>query len=226
MLNICTWLWGNKYNASYVNKLAAGVRRNLQQPHRFLLMTERERKDLELDSRIERHAIKDPDLLRYRGCFVRLRIFDPSWQASRSLDGPIVNLDLDIVITGELDALFDRPESFVILQGANSMNPCPFNGSVFMFKPGCHANLWTDYSPRAVSKIPKYSFPDDQGWFHAKVSNAGAWPVGSSSGIYAFRKPGWPQGDGLPADAKIVAFPGGNDPFSYQHLDWVKEHWR
>jgi hypothetical protein len=35
----------------------------------------------------------------------------------------------------ELDPLFDRDDEFTIMQGFNQTNPCPFNGSLWMFRP-------------------------------------------------------------------------------------------
>jgi hypothetical protein len=227
-LNIITWLWGTKYSHEYLWRLYRGVRRNLKQPFRFLVMTERQRELIVPEGRgfnIERHAINDLELLRLPGCFARLRMFDSSWQQDRKLNGRVVCLDLDIVITGALDDLFDRDDSFIVLQGANSANPCPYNCSVFMFQAGAHHQVWTDFSLQAAQKISFYQFPDDQGWIHDKIPHAAAWPVGSS-GIYAFRKPRWPPNDQLPADARIVAFPGGRDPAGFvRQLGWIRQHW-
>jgi hypothetical protein len=226
VLTICTWLWGSsKYTPIYVDRLYDGIRRNMLQPFRFLLMTERERK-IDLRSGIERHAIKDPELLVPPGCFARLRMFDPGWQQNRNIIGSVVCLDLDVIITGPLDQLFKRKEPLVVLQGANSTNPCPYNNSVFMFQAGMHHELWQDFSWQAVANIKQHEFPDDQGWFWHKVPKAATWRVGSFSGIYAFRKPQWPFGDRLPIDAKMVVFPGHRDPAQFTHLSWVKEHWK
>jgi hypothetical protein len=225
VLNICTWLWGNsKYTNIYVERLYAGVQRHLHQPFRFLLMTERWR-DITLRSEIERHAIKDEVLTKILGCFARLRMFDVGWQINRKLHGPIICLDLDIVITGTLDHLFNRSEPIVLLEGANSLNPCPYNNSVFMFQPGAHPELWSDFSMDVAKKIRYQEFPDDQGWFWHKLPNAATWKVGPSSGIWSFRKRNWPPGDALPSQASIVAFPGHRDPSQFTHLKWVKEHW-
>src|SRR5215471_12145415 len=131
VLTVCTWLWGNKYSLADVWRLKRGVLRHLEQAHRFLVMTERERDPFSLLG-VERHAIKDPELTGIAGCFCRLRMFDYGWQQNRGIDDRLVCIDLDAIMTGPLDVLFDRPESFVILAGANSVNPCPFNGSVMM----------------------------------------------------------------------------------------------
>lgn len=224
MLTVVTWLWGSKYSGIYVERLYAGLRKNLKQPFRFLLMTEVGRQ-LPVINGIERYAIRDMNLLAIKGCFARLRMFDPGWQLSVDTKGPIVCMDLDVVVTGSLDEVFNRAEPIVLLRGANSANPCPFNNSVFMFQAGAHPELWADFSLDVVADIPRYEFPDDQGWFWLKIPDAATWKVGHPSGIYAFKKPGWPPGDALPSDAKLVAFPGHRDPAQFVSLPWIKQHW-
>jgi hypothetical protein len=212
LLTVCTWKWGTRYGAEYVDRLSAGVTRNLRQPHDFRVFTPEP---------------EDEHLTAIPGCFARLRMFDPEWQARNGFKpgDRIVCLDLDLIVTGQLDELFDRTDDFVILQGANAANPCPYNGSVMMFRAGTNHHLWEDFSLDAVKSIPAYEFPDDQGWYAAKRPDAGAWNVGPESGVYAYQKPGWPRGEALPKNASIVAFPGWRDPSGFTHLDWVKRHW-
>src|SRR5262245_14398923 len=211
MLVVTTWIWGDKYGEEYIARLWSGVQRGL--------------KSTLFDFRVIHPQINDDDLLK--GCLCRLRMFDPRWQHDHGIKpwDRIVCLDLDLVITGELDPLFDRSEDFVILQGANAANPCPYNGSVMMLRAGAHQEVWRDFSLDAVRRVPRYEFPDDQGWLWAKLPNAATWNVGSESGIYAFRKPQWPKDDRLPFDARIVAFPGARDPSQFKHLAWVQKHW-
>lgn len=189
-----------------------------------MVMTERDR-DWTPPEGIERHAIKDPDLLDHKGCFARLRMFDYGWQKNRKIDDRLVCLDLDMIIVNYLDPLFDRAEDFVILGGGHSVNPCPYNGSVFMLRPGRHGEVWTDFSIEKAKAIKYYQFPDDQAWFAAKIPNAATWPCGRKSGIYAFMKPGWPFDHNLPNNARIVAFPGAREPKDFRHLPWVKQYW-
>jgi hypothetical protein len=224
VLVICTWLWGNKYTLADVWRLKRGVFRHLKQSHRFMVMTERERDPFHL-SGVERHAIKDPSLTQVDGCFCRLRMFDYGWQKNRDIDDRLVCIDLDAVMTGPLDPLFDRPETFVILAGANSVNPCPFNGSVMMLRPGNHGEVWSKFSLEAARTTPFYKFPDDQGWLATRLPKAATWRVGTQSGIYAFKKPGWPAGDALPSDARMVVFPGARSPLAFSRLEWIKKHW-
>lgn len=210
-LIIGTWFWGTKYGLHYVKRLRNSVDRNLTMNHRFDIW----------------QPTPADELLR-DGCLCRLKMFSPDWQADHGIveGDKIVCLDLDSVITGKLDPVFDRDEDFVILQGANAANPCPYNGSVMMLRAGKHAEVWGDFTLERVQHIPYYEFPDDQGWIWHKIPNAAGWKVGPSSGVYAFRKPAWPRDDRLPADARLVAFPGKRDPSQFMHVPWIADHWQ
>lgn len=220
MLVVCSWIWGDKYTKDDVMKLCAGVTRHLKQPHTIIVVKPAPR--------------TDPRLLS--GCFVRLQMFDPSWQQHHNIKhgDRLVCLDLDAVVTGPLDPLFDRPEDFVILGGANAANPCPYNGSVMMLRAGTNAHAWNEFDLDKELSWKKgdtwrpnyYEFPDDQGYLATVLPNAATWQAGKASGIYAFQKPGWPADDGLPSDARLVVFPGWRSPKKFEHLPWVKEHWR
>jgi hypothetical protein len=124
VITCVTYAWGKKYNAVYIDRLAAGIKRHLKQPHRFVVITDDfARCSLGLSC----WAIPREDryLTEVRGCFARLRLFDPEFLSQHMVeaDERVVCLDLDMIITGPLDPLFDRPEPFVILQGVNASNP-------------------------------------------------------------------------------------------------------
>lgn len=218
---IVTWLWGQKYDDSYVRRLASGVRRNLNEAHRFICVTDR------LIDGIETTEIKDPGLTKHKGCIVRLRLFDEVWQRDLGINvgDRIVNVDLDVIPTGNLDPLFCRPDTFSILTGANAKNPCPYNGSLFMLRAGFHSEVWDDFTLQELNKIPRHEFPDDQGWLAYKLPGFVGWKVGPPSGVYGFQKVAWPKGDDLPTDARMVVFFGWRDPSKFTHLPWVKERW-
>ena len=208
---ICTWVWGTKYGHDYISKLFGGIRRNLTQDYLPMVTTPPPE---------DRHLTEIP------GCFARLRTFDPAWQAANGIEpgDRIVCMDLDMVITGSLDDMFDREEPFTILQGVNSSNPCPFNGSLWMLTAGYRPDVWHEFSPDLAAKVPFYEFPDDQAWFADMMPDAGSF--GPEDGVYAFMKRGWPKGEALPKNARVVAFPGWRDPSQYTRLDWVKENWQ
>lgn len=225
MLTIAAWLWGDSYGEHYVRKLASAVKRNLKQPHRFICITDRHR---HLPG-IEQVQFQDKQgLTKIPGCFSRLQLFNPAFQELCCIKpgDRVANLDLDMVVTGPLDLLFLRDDDFTILQGINTTNPCPYNGSIWMLRAGARPDVWSDFSLENYHDIGVryHAFPDDQGWFDYMMPGAGAW--GPETGVYGFKKQGWPSGDDLPPNACIVAFPGWRDPAKFSHLKWVAENWR
>lgn len=209
-ITICTWRWGGKYAGHYIERLKAGIARHLKQEYKFAVFSPR---------------AEDEYLTKIPGCFARLRMFDPQWQSDHKIEGRLVCIDLDTIITGTLDPLFDRPENFVILQGANASNPCPFNGSLMMLRTGTRSDVFRDFSLKRAGEVPFHEFPDDQGWLWHKIPDAAGWKAGPESGVYAFQKPGWPKGESLPNGARVVAFPGWRDPSKFTGLEWVRKNW-
>lgn len=213
MLHFVTWLWGDKYSHDYLTKLEAGLKRNVKQPYRFIIARPKTEEDFKLTS--------------IPGCFVRLQMFSAKWQSENGIapGERVVQIDIDSILTGKLDPLFDRPEPFVILQGANHQ-PCRFNGCLSMLRAGSHPEIWECFSLEAAQKIPYHTFPDDQGWLWHHLPDAAGWQTGSSSGCYVYQKPGWITGEKLPIGARYVTFAGKRRPDLIAQLDWVKEHWR
>lgn len=228
MLAICTWLWGDKFEMSEVVRLRNMLKRNVTIPYKFILFTnvfEPIRNDAMLF-----YPIIDPKLLHVNGCFARLRIFDPEFQykveiaVDQKFDR-FATIDLDTVLTKNIDPLFDIDAKFAIMQGGNAANPCPYNGALQLLRKGAYPEVWDDFTLEKASKVPFYSFPDDQGWIHHKLPNMPGWKTGTQ-GVYVFRKPGWPDAtDNLPKDARLVTFIN-KTPKQLQHLPWIKEHWR
>lgn len=210
-LHLGTFHWGHKYGGHYIDRLAAGIKRNLSEPYQF---------------HVWKPLAEDEHLTRIPGCFARLRAFDPDWQAEYGI-GPgdrLVVMDLDMVVTGSLDGLFDRAEPFCIAQGMNAANPCRYTGTLWMLRAGYRPDVWSSFTVAKAEAIKTYTISDDQRWFEHMMPNAGAF--GPDCGVYGFAKPGWPKGEALPSNARLVAFFGHRDPSQFGHLDWVRRHWQ
>src|SRR6185312_7605858 len=123
MLIISTWVWGNKYSDDYLRKLRDGVKRHLKLPYVW---------------RVFHPEPGDEYLTLMPGCFCRLRVFDRRWREAHDIyvGDRVVCMDLDSIVTGSLDSLFQTDEPFQILQGANSANPGIFNGSIWSVVAG------------------------------------------------------------------------------------------
>lgn len=227
MLHVVTWYWGSKYGPEYVHRLIQGVQANLKQEHVFHLVTEG---DQAIKVDVRRHPITDISLLYVPGCFARLRMFDPGWQkfAGISPGDRVVSMDIDAIVVGELDPLFGGFEGGLrIMQGYNTSNPCPFNGSMWMFLAGENPDVWSGFTVERYKAlgVPFHEFPDDQGWLHHKFPEAEEWRP--RHGVYAFKKVGWPKGDDLPSGARFVAFPGWRRPDApeFAKIGWIKKYW-
>ena len=220
---VLTFFWGNAYTPEYIDRLAAGLRRHMPQPYRFVCVVDR---PIQTQEALIQVPLRDPELTKVKGCFCRMRTFDPSWQSWLGVESGerILVLDLDLIITGFLGPLLTRREPFVILQGVNN-HGMAFNGSVWVTAAGYRPHVWSDFSLEAAGRVPYASFPDDQAWLEAKLAPAAGAYLPSRDGVYAFSKSGWPKGVGLPSNARIVAFPGARDPKDFSHLLWVQEHW-
>lgn len=224
MLSVVTYWWGDKYGHPHVEKLRNGFRRFMQQDHRLICVTDRVRRPI---PGVEFIAMPPEDLkwTLIQGCLARMRLFDPDWQKQHQMDDRIMSVDLDVVAVNSLDSLADQPGQFRILQDINTTNPCPYNGSLFMLRPGYAAEVWRDLNEETVKAAPKHVFPDDQGWLWHKLPWALAY--GKNEGVFGFKKKHWPDGDGLPLGAKLVCFPGWRDPQKFVgKVPWIEKFWR
>lgn len=162
---ILSMKWGTLYGAADVNNLAAGVRRHLDRPHRFICFTD---DAAGLDPRIEAHPLPALDMppgnrdTRWR----KLALFNPDLFG---LSGTALFLDLDLVIVGPLGPFFDHPGRFVILRDDDLFRPKPLrrlnrsrdrflhmvgNTSVFRYEIGAHPEIVETYvtDPQAAAR--------------------------------------------------------------------------
>lgn len=251
-LTVVTWLWsGNtmgrdrvEYVADHVNRMASMLARHLTIPHEVVCVTDMPEG---IDSRV-RIVPMWPDLAGYGRCYRRLKVFDP---AMRDVLGPrIVSIDLDTVITGNIDHLFDRPEPFVIWGDPSRLPHTPYCGSLFMLEIGYRPDVFTGFDADVAASLRRTQgvIGSDQAWMARMIKDAARW--GKRDGIYSFRMdiqlrirmPGFgmiagrnrpprlPNRDGsLPEKARIVFFHGAEDPSQthlHVHHKWIPEHWR
>lgn len=247
-----TWLWTGatmgkervEYIADHVNRCASMIRRNCTLPHEIVCVTDVPEG---IDSSI-RIVPMWPDLCEYGKCYRRLKVFDP---AMRDILGPrIVSIDLDVVITGNIDHLFKRDEPFVIWGDrlvTNIANKTAYCGSLWMLDIGYRPDIFHDFDPQEALNLRETEklIGSDQAWMSHKIKGAPTW--GRKDGVYSFRldimaqfgqpKKGFgmraakvPKRTGeLPENARCVFFHGVHDP-SLTHLHpqypWIKHFWK
>jgi hypothetical protein len=163
-------------------------------------------------------------------CYRRLKLFHP--ETARAIGDRLLWLDLDIVFTGPLDRIFDRPEPIVLLPGSSPR--IPFNGSMLLMDAGCRPEVWSSFDPCTAPARNKAAgcAGSDQGQISWCLRERGEarWRIGpDGDGIYFYGAHLKPVGGLLPIDSRLVSFHGKNgDPWSpqMQALPWVRAHWR
>jgi len=239
MLNVVCLKWGIKYPPYYVNRLYNMVKNNLSLPFRFYCMTE----DSEgLDPEIEILSLPD---LGIKGWWYKLYLFKPDFYG---LEGEMLYLDLDIVITGNIDALIEYEKGAFCI--ASDRLEGVYNSSVLRFKIGGYAFIWDAFVAQKEKVIA--SLYGDQDWIQRIYLDAKIFPkkwvksykydchskspfnagkIGEflrSKGLFLLKgKTPFPEG------TKIILFHGKPDPEDvidgpyekYYQAPWLKQYW-
>lgn len=234
MVTVLTWKWGAKFSARHVNTLRSMLARRLALEHRIVCVTD----DAEgLDDAIEvlpmptRHA----DTPR---CRRRMRQFDRAWAGL--VGARILSLDLDVVITGDLTPLVDRPEPLVCWRVGYAG---VYSGSIVLMDAGVLDPLWRAFDKDPIGyprRASKGGVPSDQAMLNFYLSQSttkirpAVWT--EADGIVTFFGTGYerfatrgvgPGHPNLPAGARLVVL-GSDDLYVLEQGDrypWVSE-WR
>jgi hypothetical protein len=246
VLNVIAFFWLDPARARQVQLTPQDVRvwrsmvqRNLSIPHQIKLVTHRP--DL-----FEDFDCVPLDLAKHvpGTCLVKLQAHKIGGVAQEG--ERVVTMDVDCVVTGPLDPLFDRNEVAVWWKNPNfevGGRRGFIQGSMQLFTVGCTTRLWHDFDPlRTPAWLNRRFGGAEQCWISERLNAAypemgWEWhePIWTESdGVYgAGRLFGGKMGKGvtgaLPQNARIVFTPGDRSPsqpeFMAQHT-WAREHWR
>lgn len=239
-LSIVTFKWKPnpgyraKYGARNVNILYSMFRRHLKIPFDFFCVTDDDR-GIEAGVKViplwdDLANVPNPHGLSEPSCYRRLKLFDP--KTYKGIGDRILWIDLDMVLTGDVTPLFDRPESMVLLK--TTAPNIPINGSLVLFTPDDHQDIWTDFDPAISPRLtrPAGCFGSDQGWLgYRRKDSAAFWNAGpGGDGIYFF-------GEHLrlarcrntlPDDARLVSFHGRGSPWDPEMYTyrWIARNYK
>lgn len=237
MVNVICMRWGTKFGPEYPNRLHAMVARHLSLPHRFVCMTD---DPIGLAPGIEARPLPDfddpggPERGWRKISTFRRPLFD--------LTGPTLFLDLDIVIVGSIDCLFQHAGEFLIIKDwVRPWRPTG-NSSVYRFEAGAHPEL-LDRFQREAAQVRR-EVRNEQEYISGELHRAGKlgywpreWCVSFKYQCMAkFPMNRWVK-PRIPAGARIVVFHGHPTPREAidgvttkitRHVHptpWVSEHW-
>jgi hypothetical protein len=242
-LQICTFKWGNKYTLDHVARLHNMLARNLTLPWRFNLITDdpgdRVFEDLAPNVFPGVRVLPLWEEMRdAKLCGVRLRAFGSDMR--EMIGERFAWIDLDVVITGNVDHIFSRPEPFIAL--STPQGPLAYNGSLVMMDAGARPLVWAGWTRLAYASLPAHyrrlgmeaGGESDEGWMTRVLGPYeprfnGGWGR-RDDGIYFFRKDLESGRKPLPANACMVIMNGrAFDPSSEKlqaRAPWIAKHWR
>jgi hypothetical protein len=225
-LTILTWFWkqpGGRaaYSAANVNVWADMVSRNLRMPHRIACVTAHPEG---IDGGI--------DIIAPPGDFEEIRI--PTWgddkpqclrriamfrRDAADIFGPrFACMDMDSIVMGPLDPVFDRPEDFVMFRGTHRSRP--YNGSLMMMNAGARPHVYETFTPEGAIKAGFRYVGSDQAWISAALGPGEAtW--GPEHGIHAHNSSRNGQ-----TDTRILFFFGNPKPWDLLHEDRIRHFYR
>jgi hypothetical protein len=235
--------WGTLYGAAYANRLYAMVARNTVRPLRFVCFTD--------DATGLRPEIEVRDLppISLPGPVANLPWRKMAlWNETLGdVEGQVLFFDLDLLITGSIDAFFDYlpQDDFVVIHNWTTLPKPIGNTSCFRFRVGSNPHLFEAVERDFPKVYKKYRI--EQTLISYEAHSVAFWPDEWCLSFKHSLLPRWPMRlfvpAQLPSEAKVVAFTGKPDVHDviagewpapwykkfYKTLkrpDWVEEHWR
>lgn len=241
--NFICMKWGTLYGADYVNKLYGMVRRHTSGELRFVCLTD-DPKGIRSEVEIAPcPTIPVPPPHNNRG-WRKVTL----WKSTIFNEpGDWLYLDLDVVVTGSLDAFFEHePEaSFIVMQNWTQPGQGIGNTSVYRFRVGEHDYLYDDLIADPDTLIGKYR--NSQTYISRTARSITFWPdswcaLFKVQCVPPFPSRWWKEPK-LPEGCRVVAFPGVPNPHEalqghwparglkkiYKHIvpaRWIETHWR
>lgn len=258
MITIVCWKWrpekGSKhpekrsmFSAEHVNRLRSMIERNTTVSHELVCVTD-DPKGFHSSVRvvdINRHFHQFSDL---GGCYRRLRSFDLVCGLAL-FGGRFVSMDLDVVITGNIDSILTFREDFRIW-GDSFRRRTPYCGSLWGMKAGSRQKVYDRFAEDPVgcrvecqerrfpgtdqAHISNCLYPRESTWglqdgvinFNTQVRavNHGFHRIADGKIIEIKKRDG-----SLPVGAKMVFFNGKYDPSQPElqsRCSWIGDMWR
>jgi len=200
---LCVLKSGGVYDASWVEKLKRGVERNITVPYTFNCLS-----DVEVEDRI-------PLKHDWPGWWSKIELFNV-------ITGPTLYLDLDTVITSNIDEFTDLPYDFAMLENFNE--PETVGSGVMWFRKPLTAvyDRFVQDPDRIIEHYERVkigSYRGDQAFIFDTLDREVDKLKSPALRSYKRHCRG-----GLPEGTAIVCFHGRPRPTEI-NPDWMQKHW-
>ena len=138
MITVACVFWGTKFPVQYVHNLKSMVERNTTIDHQFICLSDQAVEGVQTQ-------ILKPG---YNGWWNKLQLFD----AAQNLGDRVVYLDLDTLITNNIDWLLQYQGNFMGIEDVGAVNEHQphlkgvMQSGVMAFKPLMYTQIWTQGS--------------------------------------------------------------------------------
>ncbi|WP_299650004.1 glycosyl transferase [uncultured Tateyamaria sp.] len=206
--------WGTRYGAPYINRLYEMVRRNITPPFRFVCFT-----DTRDGVRSEVECYDLPPMPGFMpkntlGKWPKSRLWAPKLA---ELSGPILFIDLDVVILGSLDPFFEFGSPDDVVLARNAAKPFHKLGqtSIYRMPVGALAPLQDMFAADPQGIADTYRFEQH---FVTKNAPGGVsfWPKEWVTHFRVECIPSFPMNFFVeprkPKNGRVVIFAGGLNP--------------
>jgi len=243
MQTIICMKWGTRYGPEFVNRLYNAIQRNTQRKTQLVCFTDDE---TGINSNVKCEPIPDINLppSHLHTPWRKLTM----WKYPLAdLEGDVLFLDLDLVITGSLDDLFDyEPGKFCVIRNWTLPKSGIGNTSCFRFPVGKYSHIYDDIQIKGSEILAKYRI--EQVYISREIGEMVFWPQLWCASFKHTLLPRWPvnffKAPELPKDTRIVAFTGKPDQNeavigewpvkawykrAYKYVKptpWIAEHWQ
>lgn len=228
MIKVVCVKWGTEFSAEYVNKLYYGIKRNTTIPFKFYCFTE--------DSTSINSNVKIlPFSIDYlKGWWNKMYLFHPD----NGLSGDVLFLDLDVLITNNIDDFLQPRDNFTIMcKGIFDSNPKEnniFNSSMYLFNHDKMSYMW-DIFVKNIEDMAKLK--GDQCFLSKYLDHS---KVDIFQKLFPDRLKSYKWDcyeNGFPAGTSMIHFHGNPRPHQaisetitaggkiYKPRSWVKDYW-
>ncbi|SFA79528.1 hypothetical protein SAMN05421688_0955 [Poseidonocella pacifica] len=249
--NIICIKWGTLFGPEYVNRLYSGVRRNLSRPVRFFCMTEEVQglhPEIEvLPLPVEPYAEPMGEALKVanrQGAMRKVSLFRQGLVPD--VKGGFLGFDLDVVITGSLDKVYDFAPGKVAMRHdwiEKRKGRPTGHGSVFKFDPDKHPYLYEDLAANPYAEVEKARGSEQRYTSHKAMDNEDFsyipedWVVSFKHDCLDLPPMNYLREPHLPEAAKVVCFHGrpkmteavegyrGSWLRWSKPCGWLRDHW-
>lgn len=244
--------WGTRYGPDYVNRLYSMVQRHTKRPTRLVCYTDDTTGIVSGVECFPLPYIVLPERKSHPKASAPISKLPwrklALWQKElEGVSGDVLFLDLDVVVTGSLDELFDyEPGHFCVARNWTTPNSGIGNTSIFRFPVGVHTYIYDRIMNECERVLATHV--NEQVFISREITDMKFWPEAWCLSFKRSLLPRWPLNffvvPPLPPGTKVVAFPGKPDPDEamegrwphkrrwqalYKYVrptPWIAEHWR